>query len=273
MQGIATKTKILAWSIVGEKEKIDFELCDFSPDQVAALERFVRHPDDKVRVTLEPEDKKLQIEAITSGVRIVSIALRAQGQKIKLADFHSPDTRAQALKRLSANETPIVLTIEPIQGQLFDEKSSNPSSVTRDPEKNSDPSPVPRDLDDESRTTSDETTPWRTVLEDTFKAKGLKQATVVLTLQTDGAFWRCGYTGRLGNFTTEEHAGDADSFATREICLENTRAELRLWLNGLDITGKADQRRSMARRRDAMAEQLDRWMIAGIQAASAEEAA
>jgi len=264
MQRIATETKILSWSVVGEKEKIEFELCDFSPDQIGKLERFVRHPDDQVRVTLEPKDKKLQIEPITSGVRIVSIALRAAGQKLKLAEFHSPDSRAQALKRLSANETPITLTIEPIQGHLFEGPDNNHAATqatqaTEATEPERDP-----------QTPSDE---WHTELEETFKAKGLKQASATLTLQTDGGFWRCGYAARLGHFTTENPAADAYGHATRALCLENTHAELLQWLDGLEITGKADARRSMEKRRDSMREQLDRWITAGIEDTPTEETA
>jgi len=122
MERIACKTKIIQWAVVGEKEKIEFDLCDYSPDQVAALERLVRHPDDKVRATIAVEQKKLQIADIASSARIVSIALRAGGQKIKLADFKSPDERAVSLKRLSGNETPVLLAIEPIEQDLpFDE--------------------------------------------------------------------------------------------------------------------------------------------------------
>ena len=261
MQRIATETKILSWSVVGEKEKIEFELCDFSPDQIGKLERFVRHPDDKVRVTLEPKDRKLQIEPITSGVRIVSIALRAAGQKLKLAEFHSPDSRAQALKRLSAYETPITLTIEPVQGHLFDGPDHNHGAT--EAIENTEPEREPQTAADD----------WHTQLEETFKAKGLKQASATLTLQTDGALWRCGYAARMGHFTTEEHAADADGHATRAQCLERTRVTLLQWLDGLDITGTADARRSMEKRRDSMREQLDRWIAAGIEDTPAEEAA
>lgn len=129
MDKIATKTRIAAWVVVGNREKIDFDLCDFSPDQVAALDRVIRSESDgHLALTIEPEQKKLQIPAITSTVRLVSLSCRTKGQKLKVAEFKSPDERATALKRMSAADTPVILTLEEAdakagQGKLFGEKT------------------------------------------------------------------------------------------------------------------------------------------------------
>jgi hypothetical protein len=120
MEKIATRTKILVWAVVGDKERIDFDLCDFSPDQVGALDRLIRADGEAaIRLTIEPEQKKLQIAALVSTVRLVSLSCRTKGQKIRIAGFKSPDERATALKRLSAADTPILLTIEEVQRSLF----------------------------------------------------------------------------------------------------------------------------------------------------------
>jgi len=241
MERIASKTKITQWAVVGEKEKIEFDLCDFSPEQVAALERFVRHPDDHVRVSIECEQKKLQIAAIQSPVRIVSIALRAGGQKIKLADFHSPDERATALKRLSANETPVIVTIEPIQGEL-------PFAAP----------PPAEEAGETDEVVADEA--WWPVAERTLTCKGLKQAKVELDIQQRGDDWRIGYRARLGNFHIEEAAADALDYRGLAPALENLQVIVGRWLDLLDITGTADAVRSMTARRDKMKQQVEDWL-------------
>ena len=249
MERIASKTKITQWTIVGEKEKIEFDLCDFSPDQVAALERFVRHPDDQVRVTIECEQKKLQIPALTSPVRLVSLALRAGGQKIKLAGFRSPDERAIALKRLSANETPVVVTIEPIQGELpFGEDAADSEDPPAD------------DLEE-----APGERPWRQVAERTLKCKGLRQVAVTLDVQQRGDDWRIGYRARLGHYTVEEAAADADAYDGWPQAMENVRVALCEWIDGLAIFGKTDAVRSMTARRDAMRRQVEDWLAEMIE--------
>jgi hypothetical protein len=119
MDQIATKTKLLRWDCIGDKEKIDLEVCDFSPDQVGRLDRLLRAGEkERVRLTIEPEQKKLQLGTIVCPVRLVSLSCRPGGQKLKVSGFHSPDERAITLKRLAANETPILVTIEEIQQGL-----------------------------------------------------------------------------------------------------------------------------------------------------------
>lgn len=132
MSKIASKTKITLWAVIGDKERLDLDLCDFSAGQIATLERFVRHPEDKVQITIAPEQKKLQIAPLVSPVRLVSVALRSGGQKLKFAEFHSPDERATALKRLSAAETPVLLTIETLQeGLAFDDAAKEDPALAQ----------------------------------------------------------------------------------------------------------------------------------------------
>lgn len=119
---IAVKTKITEWGTVGDKEKISFELLDFSPDQVADIDRLIRNNnEDPVRMTIEVIQKKLEILPIESQVRLVSMNCMSGGQKLKIADFKSPDTRATALKRMVNTDTQIILTIEAVQGNLFND--------------------------------------------------------------------------------------------------------------------------------------------------------
>jgi len=120
---IAVKTKITEWGAAGDKEKISFDILDFSPDQVGDIDRLIRNnSEDPVSLSIEPIQKKLQIAPIVSQVRLVSMNCMTGGQKLKIADFKSPDERATAMKRLTASDTQITLTLEDVQGKLFDEQ-------------------------------------------------------------------------------------------------------------------------------------------------------
>ncbi len=120
---IAVKTKINEWGAAGDREKIVFDLLDLSPDQVGDIDRAIRHnSEDPVRMTIEPVQKKLQIPPIISQVRLVSMNCMTGGQKLKIADFKSPDERATAMKRLTASDTQIKLILEDVQGKLFDDQ-------------------------------------------------------------------------------------------------------------------------------------------------------
>ena len=134
MEKIAVKTKINFLTFAGETEKIGFNVLDFAPDQVAAIDRLIRNnKEDPVRLTIEPENKQLQYAPIVSHVRLVSMNCMGTGQKIKIADFKSTDDRATTLKRLVTSGTQVVVTIEPVQGRMFDEtKASDERRVTSD---------------------------------------------------------------------------------------------------------------------------------------------
>lgn len=227
MERIASKTKIVQWAVMGEKEKIEFDLCDFSPEQVAALERLVRHPDDKVRATIAVEQKKLQIADITSGVRIVSIALRAGGQKIKLADFHSPDERATSLKRLSTNETPVTLTIEAIQGEL---PFASPTAEAE-----------PEAEVTETLTISDfEEAPFDPLHGDHAEvieipcAKTWNATASILVCRILGksGAWRANAEGEIDGEITREDFDGGDESWSRSQAIAAAARHLRQWLNG-----------------------------------------
>jgi hypothetical protein len=121
---IAVKTKVVRWSVLDGKELLDFDVLDLSPDQVGSLERIIREKDNSVNITIEPEQKKLQLAGITSAVRLVSLMCREKGQRLKIADFKSPDERATGMKKIISAETPVLVTIEIKQTKLFDEQKA-----------------------------------------------------------------------------------------------------------------------------------------------------
>lgn len=240
MEKITTKTKILLWGVIGEKEKIDFDLCDFSSEQVGTLDRLVRiDGDNKVRMTIVPEQKGLQITAITAEVGLVSLSCREKGQKLKVRGFKSPDERATALKRMSAADTPILLTIEEIQGSLFG-KSSGPATPKKSKE-------VAPGLVLVGQNTSEE-------LE--LKFKGLKGCKGLVSLRCQEGQWYGGYALQLGNQSTEVPPEDTQAFATRLAVLMCVSTKLGMWLDSIILTGTADQKRAMTARRDSMRGQV-----------------
>ncbi|MEN6336622.1 MAG: hypothetical protein ABFE13_24825 [Phycisphaerales bacterium] len=239
---VTTKTKILAWAVAGEKEKLDLDLCDFSADQVGELDRLIRADgDDKVRITLAPEQKKLQIEPITSVVKLVSMSCRTKGQKLRISGFHSPDERATAIKRMSAADTPILLTITEIQPTMF----GKAKPVTEDTEKQ-----IPHS--------------------DSFaiKCKGLKLAELTVDLIYEGpGQWRSGWLARLGNYTQEHDAKEGPAFTSRTAALNAVQLGIAAWLDEIPMTGTADGKRALVARRTKMREQV----MAAIEAKICED--
>ena len=113
---IASDTTIKQWS-VKDVEQIQFELCDFSPDQVGAMERLIRHPEDKVELTIAVKQKSLGIAAIKSMIKLKGCSLHPGGQKIEIAKFTS-GKRTEDLKALVQNATPVTITITQVQGAV-----------------------------------------------------------------------------------------------------------------------------------------------------------
>lgn len=234
---VTTKTKVLAWGIKGDKEKLDLDVCDFAPDQVAELDRMLRcGKDTKVRLAIEPEQKKLQIPPLACSVRLVSMSCRPGGQKIKVADFKTPDDRAVAVKRLVANETPVVITITEIERSLpFGEGKSNAADST------------PASLGE---------TPHQEPLK--IKCKGMKNAGVegAVVCLGPGA-WRCRYTARLGNYQTTDVGNDSPGFGSRTSAVNAMQLKIGAWLDNIELAGSADQKRSLQARRASMREQVN----------------
>jgi hypothetical protein len=133
---IAVKTKVVKWSVLDGKELLDFDVLDLSPDQVGKIERIIREKDNSVNITIEPEQKKLQLAGIISAVRLVSLICREKGQRLKIAEFKSPDERATDMKKIISAETPVILTIEIKQNKLFDEQKKD---INQKPEDDFDP--------------------------------------------------------------------------------------------------------------------------------------
>lgn len=248
MDRITSKTKILLWGIVGEKEKIDFDLCDFSPDQVGDLDRLVREDDAKVRLTIEPEQKKLQIAPITSEVRLVSLSCRTKGQKLKIADFRSPDERATAIKRMCAADTPILLCIEEIQGQLFGSKKTTKGTKI-------DVGGLKADSEQE---------------EIPLKFTGLRGCKGKITLLHDELGWRASYEIRVGNLEERTSPEDMAHGSSRVEALQEARNGLTMWAEEVRPTGNADAKRSMARRLADVCKQLDEQLDPLLNAAEEE---
>jgi hypothetical protein len=258
MDKIATKTKILLWGVVGDKEKIDFDLCDFSSDEVGQLDRLVRADgDDQVRVTIEPEQKKLQIGVITASVGLVSLSCRKKGQKIKIRGFKSPDERATALKRMCAADTPILLSIEEIQAGLF------VSSATASGEQKKNPTPAgtasPGKDEDHH--------------EIELKFKGLRGCKGLISLVRKDGQWYGGWAIQCGNLSEETDPLEADGKGTRIEALQFAQSAIREWMEDVDdnLSGTADAKRSMRTRLATMSEQLDAQLDPILNAAEAAE--
>lgn len=234
---LQTKTKILAWAVVGDKEKIDFDLCDFSPDQVAQLDRLIRaEGDNKVRIEIAPEQKKLQIEPITSTVRLVSLACRTKGQKIKVGDFKSPDERAMAIKRMSAADTPIFLSISEIQTTMLTDSKKQAESATRTP-------------------TAEPDAPHTERIE--IKCKGMKLAKFTAYLRCDGpGEWRFGWDIQMGNYIHTASDEDCAGFDCRHAALNGLLLAAGTWLESIELPAGADQQRALKARQKSMIEQI-----------------
>ncbi|MEN6335292.1 MAG: hypothetical protein ABFE01_13665, partial [Phycisphaerales bacterium] len=244
---VTTKTKILAWGVAGEKEKLDLDLCDFSADQVGELDRLIRADgDDKVKITLTPEQKKLQIEPITSTVKLVSMSCRTKGQKLRVSGFHSPDERAPAIKRMSAADTPILLTISEIQPAMFGRTKSAIENTGN----------IERAANWEKPDGTAETQiPHSELIE--VKCKGLKLASAKIDLVYEGpGQWRSGYTARLGNYTQDRDAQEGPAFASRTAALNAAQLGIGAWLDEIPMTGTADGKRALSARRAKMREQV-----------------
>lgn len=290
---IATKTKVLLWAVMGEKERLDFDLCDFSPEQVGGLNRLIREDgENSVRLTIDPEQKKLQIAPITVVVRLVSLYCRGKGQKLKIGGFASPDERATAIKRLIAAETPVVLTIEPIQAGLpFDEKKQTAQDTKRgrtcrlcgtndetcedcNGRRQCGPAACdwaeidlckecagkgvavkPEGFSEDPPHGEDPKSDGTTEELIVIKCTGTKQAWLKARIKGGGARWDYAYEIQLGNYV---NIASSDGVCpSRRTCLEVLKDDVHRWLDELQITGTADHKRSIQARRDQMKEQID----------------
>lgn len=104
-----------------------------------------------------------------------------------------------------------------------------------------------------------------------IKCKGMKQASVTGTIRRDADGWRCDYEARLGNYTGIAGTKQQTPSCTRQVCVLTLRDRLNAWLDGIEITGTADQKRAMTRRRDMMREQVNAAMEELLDADTSDE--
>ncbi len=96
-----------------------------------------------------------------------------------------------------------------------------------------------------------------------FKCKGMRQATLSLSLipvGDDG--WQVNYEVRLGNYADAGTLPDDGpvAFVSRGGAIETLQYTVGRWLDGLTFTGGADHRRGMETRRDQMKEQVNAYL-------------
>jgi hypothetical protein len=205
MEKIVVKTKINMWAAVGDKEKIVFDTFDFAPDQVAAIDRLIRHnKEDKVSMTIEPENKQLQFGTVESNVRLVSMNCMGKGQKIKIADFKSSDERASTLKRMVESETVVIITIEQIQGGLFDDKENRPGLDDNQPD------------------------PQEDIEIKTPKKWGVR---CLIKIGTFEERWRYGYCIKIGNVDKVEEMKASADYSDLHTCCEHLLDTLYKFIN------------------------------------------
>lgn len=101
----------------------------------------------------------------------------------------------------------------------------------------------------------------------TFKPQGLKQAAVTIRLQRRGGDWRYGFEWQLGNFTDGERIEASDWYEGKALCLRSLLASVAISMADIQITGKADARRSTETRRDNLRGQFEDWLEPLIDAA------
>jgi hypothetical protein len=117
---IAIETTIKRWATMKGCEHIEFTKLKCSSEQVAEIDYIISNglKGDIVTLTIEAAQKKLQIPAIISPIKLTGIDCRKSGKKLIVTGFKSPNERAEIMKRLTDIETPITITIEDKQGKL-----------------------------------------------------------------------------------------------------------------------------------------------------------
>ena len=249
MDKIAAEGKIRDWTVKGKKDRLVFGNLDFAPGQLANMARMIQTKEKgECRMTVEPKDKRLGIAAIESTITLEGCDIRKRGVQPAVSGFSVPDSRVQAMVRFIREETPMIVTIWIQQPNLPGMDDVGTSTNTGEPEP-----------DDEV------VEPVGLTLE-MYKIpfSGLKKVSAGIRLAHRGDDWQVGYSLRIGNHSVEKVASDSDIYAGRTFALDNLQSMIEQWLDGIEPTGRADQRRSMAARIKTMREQIVAWIRAQI---------
>ena len=122
METIELKTKIKKLEIGCRKQHIEFKAFDMTSRMVSNVDKLIRNNDTEyVKMTIGPENEKLDIEPIVSVVKLVAMECAGKGQHIKIAGFRTSGNKFDIINNYINCESDVSVTFEQTQEKMIDE--------------------------------------------------------------------------------------------------------------------------------------------------------
>jgi len=112
-------------------------------------------------------------------------------------------------------------------------------------------------------TTTQGETPHTEAIE--IKCKGMKLAYLKAVLVCEGAgAWRLGYEAQCGNYSQTKDAKEGPAFDSRTAALNALHFSASTWIDSIELTGSADQKRSLSARKSSWWSQVKEMIDAKV---------
>lgn len=223
MEKIAVKTKIKKLELGCRKQNIEFKAFDMTSRQVANVDKIIRNNDNEyIRLTIEPEIERMEIEPIVSVVKLVAMECAGKGQHIKIAGFKSAGDKLDQINNYINNESDVVITFEQTQEKLIDE-----TPIEKNTESSSQAGSTMGESEDyedsELNTQNSELSSPRDI---ELKLPPKWGARCYIKIGKVGLNWKYGFIIKIGNVDKSDAFDTSVEYDTLEDCIYNLKQEL-----------------------------------------------
>lgn len=220
MEKIAVKTKIKKLELGCRKQNIEFKAFDMTSRQVANVDKIIRNNDNEyIRLTIEPEIERMEIEPIVSVVKLVAMECAGKGQHIKIAGFKAAGDKLDQINNYINNESDVIITFEQTQEKLIDE--------------------TPKDIGDggqgigDSESEDSKDSELSTQNSELSSPKDIElnlppkwNTHCYIKIGSVGEYWQYGFIIKIGNVEKAAAFDDPVEYDTLEDCIYNLKQEL-----------------------------------------------
>lgn len=220
MEKIAVKTKIKKLELGCRKQNIEFKAFDMTSRQVANVDKIIRNNDNEyIRLTIEPEIERMEIEPIVSVVKLVAMECAGKGQHIKIAGFKAAGDKLDQINNYINNESDVIITFEQTQEKLIDEtpieenteSSSQAGSTMGESE----------DYEDSELNTQNSELSSPKDME--LKLPPKWNTHCLITIESSNGKFQAGYTLKIGNMIDSQLVKDSPEYYELNSCLTNIK--------------------------------------------------
>lgn len=223
MENIEFKAQIAELGVKCLERKIEFKFIRMTTRQVGLVAKLKReNKKERVKMTIEPVNKDLEIKPIVSPVFINNIGENDKGTYFKVSGFILPENQILDAVRYIDSKADIILVLEPLQEKIKTDSESDSMFDESEPGFDDNNSGGPADK------FTDEPDP----LDINLKIPPKWNSQCHIKIGKVGKNWKYGYIIKIGNVESSEPFDECIEYDDIGDCIYNLKQQINTFIDG-----------------------------------------